>query len=580
MNKNKEIDLKLKAKTIKSNKIDEKFEIFECATSIYKEIEGLGFIQRLEEINQYGHKKNYSVSLSRLDYVKFQLYLLNVIRKNKTKKEYGLGGKVSFPLIKSEYKNLTITDYIQTLIIVYNIGHFYDTFTSSRAAVSFLKENSEQFKKITNLFTDEKFKKMAELIVENNNYLQFHLINSMLILEKCNQNNKYILFAKDLLYYYFFKNNYKDEKKFEKLKFTFELFKIIRDYSILVFDSQNRKIPFLIDISNKNLLNNFINELVDHYNNNQYSIDLIKNMNKIISNYLYNKNNSVIIETRTSNRILKKLNSSKNNNLDYYNDLFLNNESVLNNHSLAKQDFDVKNILKLKFNLDGSEYVKLYKKLQKIQFVRIGYLKSHDNIVIHIALRKSINRNSKLVTSLKVLKLITGFLKDKNEDNTTYINYLLSIKFFLFYLFNENNFEIKNTIDKQKCVLVNRGRKAKYRELKKIIDKTENINKDTVYESKAMLKVLSAETKNDISICIPASTIIDNLAEFDGIIIHPFRKNNQIVFIEAKNTDFHPSKGKNCLKEKLDKLKIDYKVDDIKIDDKNAIYSYTIKKYI
>lgn len=69
-----------------------------------------------------------------------------------------------------------------------------------------------------------------------------------------------------------------------------------------------------------------------------------------------------------------------------------------------------------------------------------------------------------------------------------------------------------------------------------------------------MLNVLRLDSGNDTSLTVLASVLVYDSksigkkeAEFGGIIIYPFRKDNQIIFLEAKNIDHSYSKGKNAL---------------------------------
>lgn len=94
---------------------------------------------------------------------------------------------------------------------------------------------------------------------------------------------------------------------------------------------------------------------------------------------------------------------------------------------------------------------------------------------------------------------------------------------------------------------------------------------------------LKDDTINDTSITIPASILVYNknaprtpLCEFDGMIVHPMRKEKQIIFLEAKNKDKRPNEGKRCLKDKLDKLSLIYADEEIKIVDCDAYWKYTL----
>ena len=64
--------------------------------------------------------------------------------------------------------------------------------------------------------------------------------------------------------------------------------------------------------------------------------------------------------------------------------------------------------------------------------------------------------------------------------------------------------------------------------------------------------------------------------EFDGLVLFPNRKEYQVIFVESKNTKEQPVFGKRCLKEKFNKLNIEYIEDDIDVFDMNCKYIYKI----
>ena len=177
--------------------------------------------------------------------------------------------------------------------------------------------------------------------------------------------------------------------------------------------------------------------------------------------------------------------------------------------------------------------------------------------------------------SVKYLRRIPGL---KSTDK----RYLLIVKFFLFYLFDENPVVIKPTINRDICVICTRGKKVRIKEIQSLL-KGSIGNEDENHEVEFLLSLIKDDTVNDTSITIPASILVyqkdavgHKLSEFDGMIIHPMRKCNQIVFLEAKNRDKQPSLGKKCLKEKFDKFSFDYIEDDIQIVDCDAHLKFTI----
>lgn len=94
---------------------------------------------------------------------------------------------------------------------------------------------------------------------------------------------------------------------------------------------------------------------------------------------------------------------------------------------------------------------------------------------------------------------------------------------------------------------------------------------------------MDSDSINDTSITIPASILVyqkdavgRNLCEFDGMIIHPMRKSNNVVFLEAKNRNERPIEGKNCLNEKFSNFSFIYSYDDIQVIDYDAYWYYTL----
>lgn len=103
------------------------------------------------------------------------------------------------------------------------------------------------------------------------------------------------------------------------------------------------------------------------------------------------------------------------------------------------------------------------------------------------------------------------------------------------------------------------------------------------HEVNFLIECLENDTRNDTTITIPASILVyqknapgKKLCEFDGMIIHPNRKSNQVILLEAKNTSNAPSYAKKCLCEKLDKIGYTYNKDNIKIKGYDAYLNLSI----
>ena len=109
-------------------------------------------------------------------------------------------------------------------------------------------------------------------------------------------------------------------------------------------------------------------------------------------------------------------------------------------------------------------------------------------------------------------------------------------------------------------------------------------NEDENHEIKFMLDQIKKDSTNDTTITIPASIVVykkhaigRELSEFDGLIMHPMRKSNQVIFLEAKNKKKKKCSGKKCLIEKFDKFSIKYNPNKIEIVNYDAFYKYSIK---
>ena len=180
-----------KSKT-KQQKVDVQIDLFNLASDLYKELENLNVISRMKETPQLGViKVAQKINKSRYDYIMLQLYLHQIIRHNLNKQiEYSYGN-----IVKDEHlgKNIkyqrhdvepSIADLLQILIFAYNIGHYKNTFTASRAAVIYATQNDIFKNMIFDASSDNNYKKCANILLDNEKYIRFHLLNSLIILNK------------------------------------------------------------------------------------------------------------------------------------------------------------------------------------------------------------------------------------------------------------------------------------------------------------------------------------------------------------------------------------------------------------
>ena len=263
----------------------------------------------------------------------------------------------------------------------------------------------------------------------------------------------------------------------------------------------------------------------------------------------------------------------------------MNKSSILNQVCTHKRDYVQSNILKLTFTLE-QKYISeaLLSELEKINNTRVGYYDRHSGEqTILVSIKKTCNYDTKRYAAYKTLKCTVNYLRRIPNISSYDPRFLLTVKFFLFYLFDENPVVIKPTISRDICVICTRGKNARIKEIQSLL-KSSIGNEDENHEVNFLLSQIINDSINDTTITIPASILVyqrdavgRKLSEFDGLIIHPMRKSNQVIFLEAKNRDKKPSFGKNCLIEKFDKFSFEYVSDNIEIIDYDAFLKYSIK---
>lgn len=487
--------------------------------------------------------------------------------------------------VYSDKKNKpSMGDILQLLTIVYNVGHFYNTFTASRA-ITMLAEEDIAFRDVViNACKDERYQYAAKAILESKNYQRLHLLNSILILEQCDKSKQSISVALEILYSYINEQSLSEESK---LKYAFAIFRNVRTVSYMAYDLQIAETPLTIDLCNEKAMLLLLKELLSEYNNSQSSNHLVTSITKLLDDTVYNENSNAICYYKISRKMVSLIKKTPDYvDVNYYNDMFINKASVLNQPHTHKRDYVQSQILKLTFTAEQRWISEaLLSELESINNTRVGYYDRHSGEqTILVSIKGTCNADAKRYAAYKTLKCTVNYLRRIPNISSYDSRFLLVVKFFLFYLFDENPVVIKPAINRRDvCVVCTRGKNTRIKELQALL-KSSIGNEDENHEVEFLLSQIVDDLINDTTITIPASILVykkdslgRKLSEFDGMIIHPMRKTNQVIFLEAKNRDKKPSFGKNCLIEKLDKFSLVYVSDDIKIVDYDAYWKYSIK---
>lgn len=363
------------------------------------------------------------------------------------------------------------------------------------------------------------------------------------------------------------------------------MFRKVRTLSYMAYDLQIANTPITIDIANQKAINVLLKEWLSEYNNSISSNHLVDSISKLLDDTVYNENSNAICYYKISRKIVSKLEAMPSfENADYYSDFFIDKDNLLNSNYPHRRDYVETQILKLTFSYeDRSISSYLLEDLERLNNTRVGYYDRHSGEqTIVVSIKDSCDYNQKITAALKVVKVTINAIRKVTGISPCDSRFILCAKFLLFYLFKENPVVIKPTLDDKKCVFCTRGKNSRIKEINALLKEYTGTD-DQRHETNFMLDILNEDIINDTSITIPASILVyekdavgRKLCELDGIIIHPMRNKNQIIFLEAKNTTNKPAYGKKCLKEKFDTLQIAYTPESIEIINHDALMKYTI----
>lgn len=559
-----------------------KIDLYSLATEFYNELDRIGIISRMRNVPQLGVVRvSKKLCKSRYDYTMLQLYFHQLVKRElqqKLKFTYnnpvGVEDLFPAPEIFSKSDKPSIGDILQIITLAYNAGHFYNTFVASRAVTMLASEDIEFRHLIMHSSREDRFEQAANLLLDKQNYMRLHLLNSLLIIEKCDQSKRSVMFAKEIIYKYLFQCELSKECK---LYYVFTIFQRVRDVSYVAYDLQIANTPFTIDIWNEKAILILLQELLSNFNNKAPAINLMASIEKLLDDTVYNQSSNAICYYKLSRLMTSCIQkSSCYSNLNYYNALFLEKDSVLNKSYRQCRDYSESNILKLTFSHEEIPMArKLLLDLEHTNNARVGYYDRSSGEVTVLVSIKTHSKN-KANTAFRIIKCVVRCLRNNSRLEHYDVRYLLAAKFFLYYIFSEKSILIEPTVDATKCVLCVRGKKRRVEELNKLL--VQGLGKiDQRHEVEYLKKKLAEDTRNDTCLMIPGSIIVyendrsgKKICEFDCMNIFTSRTTNQLMLLEAKNTIGSPSFGKNCIKKKLKKLNITVNERNIIVDGQDA----------
>ena len=567
--------------------IQESVQLFPMAEELFKELESLSIIDRLQKISQLGdiYQSN-EKHQTRYNHLVLQMYLHKIAGKNIGKNlpnSYNSCINETFTFEENgndcPFKEIQIRELMQIMVLAFGIGHFFNTFTASRAALLFAKSSTTFKNSILDGISDCWARRSAEKIISRQDISHFHFVNSLIILSRCNQALRSVKISKKLIVAFL---NREQLPKDSKLSGVFHLYKTIRDISFISLDLQNQRIPIKMDVQNEKSISFLLNERLSQYNDNKPYVSLLSSVKKMLDDAVYYDPETQILSYARAKKIYKKLLSGYHESLDYFDQYFLNPKSVFNYRFKVKKDFDSNNILKLTFTKNEQlKTEKIVQQLDKIKGVRIGQYSRHSGeLTILVALSKSSKNKRK--TAFRLLACLTNHLKALGVVPQDH-RYLLTVKFFLYYLANERPVVIDPTVDTEICVLCVRGSRMRVACIDKLLEK-EHGSSDQRHEVEFLRSILKDDSKNDVGILIPASIKYDisladhrSFHELDGLIMYPNRQNDQVVFLEAKNTNSQRTKGKQELEKALQDMGVVFLPEKEKMVRRDTFIKWTVE---
>ena len=549
--------------------------LYDYAAELYDELDRIGIINRMKSISHLGvisvPKK---LRKTRYDYIMLQMYFHQIVkRKLQSYLKYTYNNLVKSTEFhcstapKSFEQKPSIGDMLQLLCIAYNIGHFHNTFTASRAAILLAKDYDYFVQKLISSSSDPRFKPVAEKIIADRNYQRFHLLNSILVLEHCSQELSSVKLAQDLLYAYL------DEKELpnnSKLLYIFDVFRCVRDVSYVSYDLQIAPTPFTLDLWNETAVSLLLKELLSNFNDRTPAQRLMSSIDKMLNDTVYNENSNALCYYKITQKMVNSFEKNVNiETYDYYNDCFYNDTGLFNKHFSQTHNYSNIGILKLTFPESCHHITEEFiGDLERTNNISMGYYDRHSgDRTILVSIKNKCPNKPKV--AFRVMNLAISALRKIPNIQSDDFRFLLVAKFFLHNLFLEKIIVIKPTINDQTCTICTRGKKQRTYALEGLLQNCIGTI-DEKHEVEFMLEYLRGDNINDTCITIPGSILLYSpespgrkLCEFDGMILYPNRKRDQVIFLESKNTKNEPGYARRCLCDKLKILSFSFKNSDI-----------------
>lgn len=313
----------------------------------------------------------------------------------------------------------SIADALQILTIVYNMGHFYNTFVAPKAVIMYAAESNEFKKQVMEACEDPRYRVVAEEILETKNYQRLHLLNSLQILERCDREKPSVVLAMEIIYAYLGEKEYAEDSK---LHYIFQLFRKVREVAYIAYDLQIARLPLNIDVVNEENIETLFWELLAKHNDNSATMGMMKAISKLLDDNVYYREEKVICYHRMSCNMLKQLREEEQR----YALLWQEKNSILNRKCFMPRGKEKEQRLKMTFKKEERKTAyRLLNVLERTHGVRVGYYDRYGGEITLVVAMKEQWEDS-VGTAFRVLRIVVKMLREIPEISKEDRRFLLA----------------------------------------------------------------------------------------------------------------------------------------------------------
>lgn len=533
---------------------------------LIKLLERYGHIKKLHETNQLGSLRQLyqGAHHTRYEYVFLQWAIADRLseKSENLPNQIGLSCQHNkLPKGDKLSKHPSGREVLQCLSLLTNIGHFKETFAGSRALLCLLKRDSD-FRISFRKGLDTSVRSLFDECLDSMNEYKIHLFVGLFLLERYRRARQYkgcIEFSRNLLSKFLLR----DQEKFESLSLVFRLFDAIRRTAYLLLDSHMSATPFKVDSSAV-----FAGALAYHVyeEDNPALSSALNNMERILQNFVYMEGKALLASQNCTERQLKKSNKFFGGINSVYQligpqsktGVFNSSENLEYNLALDQHKVVEVEFANLPDTVIGEflnrDYYELSHSIQRAVGKKnclVGCQSSSNGESFKIAYGIHPNTNTLACFELKKRILAETIRQEIRMSKVDYTNnrHESNLNRLVTFLLGEalvQDYRVildYRKVSGRRCpFIVSMGSTSASDQLEEYanyVEKFNLLNDDEVFEVRKTGDVIRKIAYKGLTLIYLGSTKIlqkkDTVAEIDGTIVFPTRKDRCVVIVEAKN---------------------------------------------